>query len=488
MSALPANLTDVDLLIRFREGDRQCFDELVRRHHGLVYAVAYARLQNCESAEDLAQEVFVRAFLQQEKLRDGSRFAPWVSSMARNLATDWLRRGETRSRLLTMIPMEDEKMAQLPNPGVDQPDEAAEAAEQRSLADHAVRQLPPHQRELVLLHFTEGMSRSDIARHLGVHPSTVGRQLDAAIHAMRVNVETNLKQSAPALRPRSLAPARTMAAIAAVVALPPEAKASVIKAAAESIAHVATEAAPSLTFLEFLQAKLTTLFIGGTAAVGTGKIIVAVTAVALAVAGVHLSYKAPQNNSPMAVLAATPTDKLAGIMEYPVGATTPLQMDYDKIYRLTYPDSDLSGVVATTATFGRDGVLLSATEVKGFGIEEGKLEVPPGKELIELTITPMATLAGCTIFERNNDGMKLTMWMDRKPELAEEMARLTTSYREGRISVNQYREGVVREYKRLNLGPDGDKFRKMYYEKVRTSLPAPMNIPPDLEPLMKGAK
>src|SRR5687768_3596643 len=70
-------------------GDAEAFAGLVRRYFGSVYAVAYGILANREAAEDLAQEVFLRVFLNLKSLRDARTFGPWVLRAARNLAFDW---------------------------------------------------------------------------------------------------------------------------------------------------------------------------------------------------------------------------------------------------------------------------------------------------------------------------------------------------------------------------------------------------------------
>lgn len=477
-------LTDSELLRRFRAGEPRCFDELVNRHHGLVFAVAYARLQSTEAAEDLTQEVFIRSFLLQEKLRDGDRFAPWVSSMARNLATDWLRRGETRSRLLPMIPLEDDKMAEIPNKADRLPAEAAEQEEQRLLADQAIRQLPPHQRELILLHYTEGMSRSDIARHLGVHPSTVGRQLDAAIHAMRLNVEANLKHSAPALRPRTLTPARTVAVVAAAMTLSTEAKASVVKAAGESLAAAAVEPATTVGFLKLLELKLTSLIIGGTAAVGTGKLITAVAAVAIVIAGYQVHKHMPTGHppSPMELLAATPESQLAGTYHFGFGDGEPLVLETGKVYRMTFPKE--IPVAKGVVSFDANGMLNSVVTEQNGNMNMNGMQVKEGADYVELNGAPIATYLGVTRFRRVPTGLEVTTWTEMRPDLVPVFRELVNSFLEGRMSAQQYRENYVRELKKRNIGPSDSAFRKAYYDKILTDLSVPYNLPEDL----KGAK
>jgi RNA polymerase sigma-70 factor, ECF subfamily len=87
--------TDLELVSQARHGDTTAFGELIERHQGVVFAVALSHLRQREAAEDLAQDVFLRAWLHLEVLRDGARFGAWVARLARNLALDWVRAGQT---------------------------------------------------------------------------------------------------------------------------------------------------------------------------------------------------------------------------------------------------------------------------------------------------------------------------------------------------------------------------------------------------------
>lgn len=85
--------SDTALIEAVRAGDQSKFEALLERHFRLVYLIALARLRSPEIAEDLAQEVFLRAYLHLGELAEPAQFGPWVARVARNLAIDWLRRG-----------------------------------------------------------------------------------------------------------------------------------------------------------------------------------------------------------------------------------------------------------------------------------------------------------------------------------------------------------------------------------------------------------
>ncbi len=277
--------TDAVLVREAQSGNATAFDELIARHYSMVYAIALSRLREVEAAEDLTQEVFLRTYLNLKALKDGGRYMAWVSRMTRNLATDWQRRGITRSSLIQMVPFGDHTDT-VPDPS--QPDvrDAIMDEQEKGLMREALWKLTPLQRELVLMHFQEGMSKKEIANRVGLHPSNVGRQIDKAIEAMREDVEDAVRVS---LRPQRSTPrlARQSAAVVAgVMLLTPEAKAALVTAAAKTatVKTGADVAAGSFSLAGLLQSISGTLT-AGASIMGTTKIVAATVIVAAAVGG-----------------------------------------------------------------------------------------------------------------------------------------------------------------------------------------------------------
>lgn len=173
-------LNDENLVRQAQQGDREAFGCLVERHFGLVFTVALARLGDREAAEDLSQEVFLRLFLGIRTLRDRQRFPNWAARVTRNLATDWVRRQQTRSRLVTMVGESENQCS----PGDNARERIAEAERDEALA-RALKGLDSDHREAVLLHYVNGLTKREIADRLGLHGSTVGRRIDTALGQLR---------------------------------------------------------------------------------------------------------------------------------------------------------------------------------------------------------------------------------------------------------------------------------------------------------------
>ncbi|MBN1477595.1 sigma-70 family RNA polymerase sigma factor [Candidatus Sumerlaeota bacterium] len=170
---------DASLVRSALGGETRVFEKLVELHCESVHLIAFARMGNRETAEDLAQEVFLRAFLGLRQLRDPALFAAWVNQITRNLALNWIRQRQRTSRLVPMVPME-QLSQEIPDTEARDPREGLTTGEQEAAVREAIGTLEPEQREVVLLHFAQGLSKSEIAHRLGTHPSTIGRGASTA--------------------------------------------------------------------------------------------------------------------------------------------------------------------------------------------------------------------------------------------------------------------------------------------------------------------
>jgi RNA polymerase sigma-70 factor (ECF subfamily) len=230
LDALPAETSrsrdDAALVVAARSGDIAAFEQLVTRYTGMVFAVAYTRTADRDSAEDIVQEAFLRAYTGLHTLSEPRYFATWLSRIARNLATDWQRTGQRRSRALGLLPLDE--VTEMSDP------RAADVAEQydvRRSEDALARslaRLSDEQREIVLLHFAEDWSLTEISRKLNVHRTTVGRHLELALAALRTDIAPLLRESCKAARVRPGLPAKAAAAVLVFHGLPHKARASVV--------------------------------------------------------------------------------------------------------------------------------------------------------------------------------------------------------------------------------------------------------------------
>jgi len=161
-----------ELVQRCLQGDYQAFDELVARYRERTYSLAVHLLADREWAEDMVQEVFLRAF-QRLALFDPNKgtFASWLMTMTTRLCLNALkkRNAETHRQMAwEEEATEFEWWEEVPTP-----EEIWWATQQRLFVRRLLMTLPPPQRAALLLRYGEGMSLQEVAQALQVPVGTV---------------------------------------------------------------------------------------------------------------------------------------------------------------------------------------------------------------------------------------------------------------------------------------------------------------------------
>lgn len=183
------------LIRRAAAGDLVAFTLLVREHRNLVLAVALAVVRDRELAEDVTQETFLAAFPSLPTLRDPAAFPAWLRRIARRQCARVLRR-----RRLPTQPLE---VAGASATDID-PAQIVEDKETRNAAFGALWRIPAAQREVIALHYIEGMSQRRIAALLGLRVTTVNNRM----HEGRVRLRHELLDAAGQALRSSQLPAR----------------------------------------------------------------------------------------------------------------------------------------------------------------------------------------------------------------------------------------------------------------------------------------
>lgn len=176
---------DGELVARILRGDQRAFEVLVQRYSPLVFRVVRGVLARSADVEDIAQEVFLRAYRSLGQIEAGSRLAPWLVRIAVNLCYDHLRRLRRRGErsFSELGPQEARVVDRLLH------DEAALHAVDRlflrEIAEKLVGQLAPQDRAVLLLKEREGMDTREVARVLGCSETAVRLRLFRARRALR---------------------------------------------------------------------------------------------------------------------------------------------------------------------------------------------------------------------------------------------------------------------------------------------------------------
>ncbi len=217
-----------ELVLAARRGDDEAYAELVATHLGLVHAIALARLVDRQAADDLVQEVFLRAWLHLDKLGPPFNFGGWIVQIARNESIRWNRDNLRHTAMFELLP-ESADLSRLASAQTDARAEVAHNEETQNLLG-ALEQISSEDRETLLLHYSEGMTKREIAECTGVHESTIGRQIKRTLAQLRTFMEEPDRTVWSRLGPASTATSRAVGAMATVLTLPPTVKAQLATA------------------------------------------------------------------------------------------------------------------------------------------------------------------------------------------------------------------------------------------------------------------
>ncbi len=178
---------DDDALIKsYEDGDEGALARLIERHMPAVHAFAARMTGSSDEAADIAQETFFRAWKNLARFKKGMKFKTWVFAIARNLSVDRLRR---KKPVLFGAFEEDREGDSFEHSIADADIETAEAAFDRALAadglSRALATLTPAYREVLILHYQEGLTLAEIAKSLRVPLNTVKSRNRRALIALK---------------------------------------------------------------------------------------------------------------------------------------------------------------------------------------------------------------------------------------------------------------------------------------------------------------
>ena len=147
-------------------GDQDAFAQLYADYVRMVHAIVLGRVPR-RDVDDLVQDVFLTAYTRVAELRDPAAFGGWIATIARNRATDHLRRSR--------------EQVELPE---DWPGGDPIQAETFAVLE-VVRKLPEAYRETLLMRLVEGMSGAEIAERSGLTPASVRVNLHRGMKLLR---------------------------------------------------------------------------------------------------------------------------------------------------------------------------------------------------------------------------------------------------------------------------------------------------------------
>lgn len=196
-------------------GDTKAFAALVECHYGMVRALAYSKVDDWTAAEDIAQDVFLVAWSNLTRLRHPEAFLMWLRRIARNAASNWVRKSAYRRQLA------ERNVEQRRAITAEEDDPAANAAREECLDQigDALDHLSPKLREAMILFYIEGKTVAESAQELGIRVDTLKKRLRHGRQRMQQYYQRNASYDLEQLLPHK--PKRQIDNIMAGLALGP---------------------------------------------------------------------------------------------------------------------------------------------------------------------------------------------------------------------------------------------------------------------------
>jgi RNA polymerase sigma factor (sigma-70 family) len=184
--AIVEALSDAELVELVLAGEQDAFAVLVERYKDAVQNLAYRMLSNATEAEDVTQEVFVRAYTQLATYKSAHKFSTWLLSIASHLAIDQLRR-----RRFLALPLEDVPFLEwIADLGVG-PEQSALEGEQQDEIQTYLQRLPSKYRAVIVLRYWYDLSYEEIGTALNLTPALVKARLHRARELLARYIKDN---------------------------------------------------------------------------------------------------------------------------------------------------------------------------------------------------------------------------------------------------------------------------------------------------------
>lgn len=171
------NDSEKRLIALAKEGDMEAFESLVRKHQKSIYYLCHRMTGTHQSADDLSQEAFIKAYLSLSSFKDGMNFFTWIRKIAVNNSLNFLKAnkreeflGDNESRVPDNASSTDREL----------PQDKLQRNRLEQKFKEALNALPVKQRIIFILRFYENQSYEEISRTLDLPQGTVMSRLSRA--------------------------------------------------------------------------------------------------------------------------------------------------------------------------------------------------------------------------------------------------------------------------------------------------------------------
>lgn len=187
---MSTGLNDNDLISRVLNGDQQAYAGLVSRYQNYVFTLALRFTKNREDAEEVSQDIFIKAYRALADFRGASKFSTWLYTIVNTTCITFLRK-----KRLEVHSLDNEKVFEV----ADNQDSGMRAnqVEQKSrtaMVNQAIGMLNPDDAEVITLFYKGEQTLEEIARILGIEANTAKVRLHRARTRLKEKMETHFAE------------------------------------------------------------------------------------------------------------------------------------------------------------------------------------------------------------------------------------------------------------------------------------------------------
>jgi RNA polymerase sigma factor (sigma-70 family) len=187
---LHSGLTDKEIISLVLQGDQSLFAQLVERYRNYVFTLVLRFTDNREDAEEIAQDIFVKAYRSLADFRGVAKFSTWLYTIVRTSCISFLRK-----KKMKIVSMDNDSGS-----GEWEDRESglkADTIEQKSrhgMVNEAIRLLAPDDRQVITLFYQAEQSLEEIGRIMGLEPNTVKVKLHRARQRLKEKMERHFSR------------------------------------------------------------------------------------------------------------------------------------------------------------------------------------------------------------------------------------------------------------------------------------------------------
>ncbi len=187
---MSTGLSDNEIIGKVLDGDQQAYAGLVERYQNYVFTLAMRFTKNREDAEEVSQDVFIKAYRSLADFRGASKFSTWLYTIVNTTCITFLRK-----KKLVTYSLDHEKVFDV----ADSKDSGfrANLVEQKSrtnMVNEAIALLSPDDAEIITLFYKAEQSLDEIGKILGLDPKTAKVRLHRARQRLKEKMETNFAE------------------------------------------------------------------------------------------------------------------------------------------------------------------------------------------------------------------------------------------------------------------------------------------------------